>query len=398
MKTSKILFTAIFFVCSLLLASGQAAKNEIKTIDSEALAQKLVTQCAGIHEGDLVLVSGGAKNMELLENICVNVRKLGAFPLLTVGSDRLTHLMFTSVPEKYDTQSPEMDIKLLNFINAIISISYNEDPAVIKDVSPERLARLTKASLQANEIARKKNIKIVSLGNGLYPSEAQAKLLGLSFAEMSDMFWKGVNTDYGKLESTGKSVKNILAAGKEVWLTNPNGTDIKVQIAQRPVFVSDGTISKEDEAGGYAAMQAYLPAGEVFQSTVPGTAEGKIVVDRVLFQDKEIEGLTLTIQKGKITSMTAKTGLDPFKAYYDAAETGKEDFSSIDLGINSDVKIKSGSKAAVWMPAGMVTVGIGNNTFAGGDNNSPFGYSFFIPGSTLKVDGKVLIENGMLKF
>ena len=48
------------------------------------------------------------------------------------------------------------------------------------------------------------------------------------------------------------------------------------------------------------------------------------------------------------------------------------------------------------MPAGMITIGIGNNLFAGGDNKSTFGYSFHIPGCTLSVDGKILVDGGAL--
>ncbi len=115
-------------------------------------------------------------------------------------------------------------------------------------------------------------------------------------------------------------------------------------------------------------------------------------------RDKEIDGLTLTFQKGKLTSMSAKSGIETFKGIYDAAETGKEEFAYIDLGINPNVPLKPASKFIAWMPAGMVTIGIGNNIWAGGENKNPLGYPFFLPGSTLKVDGKVLVENGILKY
>jgi hypothetical protein len=49
------------------------------------------------------------------------------------------------------------------------------------------------------------------------------------------------------------------------------------------------------------------------------------------------------------------------------------------------------------MPAGMVTIGIGNNVWAGGENKNPYSLASFLPGSTLKVDGNVLVDNGMLK-
>ncbi len=55
-----------------------------------------------------------------------------------------------------------------------------------------------------------------------------------------------------------------------------------------------------------------------------------------------------------------------------------------------------GSKLACWTPAGMITIRIGNNLFAGGDNKSAFGYSFHIPGCTLTVDGKIVVNGGIL--
>lgn len=82
---------------------------------------------------------------------------------------------------------------------------------------------------------------------------------------------------------------------------------------------------------------------------------------------------------------------------YDVAGSGKDEFAFIDLGLNPNVPLKPGSKMAAWMPAGMVTIGIGNNVWAGGENKTSYSLASFLPGSTLKVDEKVLIENGILK-
>jgi len=397
MKTIKIITVLALIIGAFTISQAQTTTAKSKAIDYESLAQKLVNQCANIHEGEFVLVTGGVKDLELLEDIAVNVRKLGAFPLLTVGSDRLTRRLFTDVPVKYDTQSPDLSLKLLSFVTAMISVDYGQTPGLLADIAPERFVTIGKTNEPVSEMMMKRKVKGVSLGNGLYPTAAQAKQFGLTEAELSDIFWKGVNTNYTLLEKTGNSVKSVLSAGKEVRITSSNGTDLTMRIENRPVLVSDGSLSAEDLEKGYAASQVYLPAGEVFMAPVAGTAEGKVVVDRQFYQDKEILGLTLTFHEGKLVSMTAKSGLEPLKAMYDAAEKGKEDFAFIDLGINPDVKIKQGSKLVAWMPAGMVTVGIGNNVWAGGDNNNPFGTAFFLPGCTVTVNGKVMVENGVLK-
>lgn len=397
MKTLKFLVMGLMIMGSLSISKAQTIKKSGNAEVYETLAQKLVNQCGAIKEGEIVMVIGSVRDNELLEDIVVNVRKQGAFPLLVIGSDRMTRRIFTEVPVKFDTQTPEMDMKFSGFINTFISLETNENPGLLSDIAPERFIKINKAYEPVNELLMKRNVKGIYLGNGLYPTEAKAKQYGLTMNELTDMFWKGVNVDYVKLEATGKSLKSVLMVGKEVHITNSNGTDLKVRIENKPVNVSDGSLSAEDLQKGYASSQVFLPAGEVYMPTVPGTAEGKIVVDNVFYQDKEITGLTLIFSKGKLTSMMAKSGLEPLKAYYDAAGAGKEDFSLIDFGINPDVKLKPGSKFANWVPAGMLTVAIGNNAWTGGENKSSFSYQFFLPGCTVDVDGKTLVDKGNLK-
>lgn len=396
MKTKRT-FAVLILVMGLLFVSKAQPMADKGKAETEALAQKLVNQCANIHEGEFVMISGGIRDIELLEDIVINVGKLGAFPILTIGSDRLSRRWLTEVPEKYDSRIPESDLKLFGFITAVINVDYSETIGLFADIQPERFATRGKAYEPVSDLFAKRNVKGVSLGNGLYPTEASAKQYGLSLNELSDLFWKGVNVDYTKLEATGKSVQAILAAGKEVQLTNPNGTDLKMRIEKRTVLVSDGVLSADDLKKGFAASQVYLPAGEAFLSPVPGTTEGTVVVDRQFFQDKEILGLTMTFKAGKLTLMTAKSGLEALKKMYDAAEPGKEEFAFIDLGINPNVIVKPGSKLVAWMPSGMVTIGIGGNVWAGGENKNAFSMASFLPGTTLKVDGKVLVENGVLK-
>jgi leucyl aminopeptidase (aminopeptidase T) len=397
MKTMKLAVMGLLLMGSLCFVKAQPGDKSSTSDVYEALAQKLVTQCGAVKEGEIVMVYGSVRDNELLEDIAVNVSKQGAFPLLVIGSDRLTRKMFTEVPLKYDMQKPELELKLFEFVNAIISLETNEDPGLLSDIPPERFVHISKAREPVNDLLKKNNVRGIALGNDLYPTESKAKQYGLTLTELTDLFWNGLNVDYTALETTGKSVKSILMAGKEMHITHANGTDLKVQIENRPVIVSDGILSPEDLQKGFASSQVFLPAGEVYLSPVPGTAEGRIVVDHAFYQNHEISGLILDFSKGRLASMTAKSGLEPLKAYYDAAEEGKDELSVIDLGINPNIKLKPGSKFKNWVPAGMVTVGVGNNAWAGGENQCPFSYQFFLPGCTVDVDDKTLVEKGNLK-
>jgi aminopeptidase len=382
------------------LASVQLAANQPqsgKAGDVEALAQNVVTRSARIGEGDLVQISGNLKDAELLEALAVHVRKQGGHPLVTVGSDRLSRRLYDDVPAKFDSQMPEFNLKLAGMINAQIFIGSSDEDA-LAGVPVERIAATIKANSGLYPLMLKRNVRTVEIGNGLYPTPARAKQFGMSEAELAKIFMDGLNVDYSKMQAIGEELKRVLTGGKEIHLTNANGTDFKVQIEKRPVYVSDGILTAEKLKKGGANCQTWLPAGDVYVTAVADTAQGKVVIDRLFYDGKLIEGLTLTFKAGKVTSMTAKSGGERLQAAYKAAAgPGKDRFSIIDFGINPNVRVPQGSGLLAWMPAGMITIGIGNDTWAGGDNNAAFGLAGFMPRSTVKLDNRIIVENGSLK-
>ena len=68
-----------------------------------------------------------------------------------------------------------------------------------------------------------------------------------------------------------------------------------------------------------------------------------------------------------------------------------------DLYEAADLKPPAGGKVLTYMQAGMTSLSFGNDTWAGGDDNTPFGVGCFLPGTTLAVDGKVIVDKGELK-
>jgi hypothetical protein len=81
---------------------------------------------------------------------------------------------------------------------------------------------------------------------------------------------------------------------------------------------------------------------------------------------------------------------------YDAAGPGKDLLGVIDIGINSGVKGPDGKALHLWSQAGTVTLVVGNNSWAGGDNQVQFGALGYSPKSSLTIDGKVLVQDGKL--
>lgn len=370
--------------------------QQAKPADTRALARKLVTETVSLRAGNVVLITGGVEDARLLEDLAIEARALGAHPLITIGSDRLDRLMYDEVPPKFDTQIPQGALKLAGLIDASINVDYSQTSRVLDGVSPERIAARGKAGAQVGALLRERRVQQVFLGNDLAPTAERAERFGITQQQLAGAYWSGIDADYEELAERGRILSDILVSGREIRITHPNGTDLTVRINDRDVYVTDGSISAADIERGGAATAVWLPAGEVFLAPVPGSAKGTVVADRHWFQGKPIEGLRLEFENGKLVSMTARSGLAPLKAFYDAAGGGKDEFSVIDIGMNPSVTLVPGSRMVAWMAAGMVTVGLGNNIWAGGENDANFAIFPFLPGSTLAVDGTILVKDGQL--
>jgi aminopeptidase len=382
-------------------AASPAEAPAAKTIptDLEQLALRVVTQSAAVKEGEIVLINGQAHDAELLEDLAVNVRKVGGFPLVTYGSDRLARRMFFDVPEKYDSQADALGARLATLANVVIFVGNGMSENLFEGADPKRMAAQGKVAEPVGQAFMKHDVRTVEIGNNLYPTPWRAERYGMAEDELAKTFWNGVNLDYTDLQARGAQVKAVLAAGNNVHVTNPNGTDLELRVQGRPVLVSDGIISADDLKQGGAALAAYLPAGEVYATPVPGSADGKLVSSRTYYRGQQVDNLTYTITAGKVTAMSGSgPGYAGFKAEYDAVQDPRKDLLGyIDLGINPNVKLPAASVVGTWVPAGTVTIGTGSNTWAGGDNSVPYGSTVFLPGSTVTLDDKTIVDNGVLK-
>lgn len=381
---------------TLVAAAGMARQQRPAAVpDFARIAEIMVNKCGNINPDDLVWIKGSARDQKLLEEIAIEVRQLGAHPIITLASDTLTRRLITDVPEKFDAQAPAFEARLAEIVNAVISVEYGEKPGLLADIKPQRLTRIDEAHKIIHETLLNRNVISVHLGNNLYPTEARAKQFGISRDQLSEIFWKAVNTDYDQLQQIGERVRTILASGKELRITAPNGTDLALKIASRPVFVSDGVVSDEDRYG--PAAQAWLPAGEVYLTPVAGSANGTFVADTFFYEGALIEGLKLTFKDGKLLSMTAKSDISQIQKRFDAAPPGKDLFAAIDIGINPGIQIPAGSRMVTWIASGTISVGFGGNKWAGGDNDVAYDLFAHLPNGTLMIDGqRKLIDAGKL--
>lgn len=373
-----------------------AKEAEAPAADLKAVARAMV-QAGMVKAGDKVLISGSVRDNDLLEDLAIETMRAGGHPVITISSDQLTRRSFDEVPATYDGQPQTAALALANAFDVQLSVEGGESEKVLAGVPAARVAERAKAAHVVDDVMLKRGVRSVNLGNDLYPTAALAEHLGKTKAEVAAVFWKAAMVPPETIRTRGETMRSALASAKQLTLTSANGTDLKFGVAAEKGFVSDGAITAEKVKRGHAAVQTWLPAGELELPVAPGTAEGKVVIDKYLFQGTMIEGLTLVFSKGKLASMTAKSGIAELEALYAASGGGKDQLGFLDLGINPEATLPTSTGRIVWMAPGGVTIGIGDNTAWGGANISNFALPCPVAGATLTADGKALIENGTLK-
>ncbi len=376
----------------LLLSTLAAAQSS----DLQAVARNLV-QAGMVKTGDKVLITGSVRDETLLEHIAIETMKAGGQPLISLASDKLTRRSFDEVPTTYDTLPRTLNLALINIFDVQILLDVGEADDVLAGVPQGRQAARAKANEPANQAFFQRNVRLVNLGNGQYPTATLARRLGVPQSELASTFWKGAGVPAQTLRTKGEAVRASFADAKRVTLTHANGTNLTFSVDAGRGFVSDGAITEEKLKQGGAAANTWLPAGELILPATAGTAEGKVVVDKMLWNGQEVRDLTLTYSKGRLTTMTATSNIEALKARYDAAGSGKDQFGYIDIGLNPETKLPAGTGRIVWTAPGAVTIGLGDNRGFGGTNASDFGLATQIGAATVKVDGKTVVENGALK-
>ena len=369
---------------------------EAQPSDYKVVARNLVA-AALVQPGDKVLITGSVRDAGLMEDVAIETMKAGGEPLISLGSESLIKRSYTDVPASYDSHAPALAMAMVNTFDVQIAVDVGETEGLLASVPVARRAARAKANEPANELYYKRTVRFVNLGNGLYPTATLSRRLGLTQPRLAHLFWRAAGVPPATLRAQAERVRSAIAAGKQLTITHSNGTNLTVAVDDSRAIISDGVLTAEKVKQGGAAASTWLPAGELIFPAVPGSASGKVVIDRHLYNGTMIRGLTLNFSGGRLTSMTAASGLEPLKAAYDAGGAGKDAFGFIDIGVNPETKVPLGAGMTVWGASGSVALGFGDNRGFGGTNTSDFGFATQLGGATLSVDGKPVITNGQIR-
>jgi len=224
----------------------------------------------------------------------------------------------------------------------------------------------------------------------------------LSITAEIDSLYRGavLETDYASLAAHQGRLEAAMRAG-EVRVTTPLGTDLHFRIGDRPVTRQDGDASagRAAHARNLIDREIEIPAGAVRVAPLEESVVGVIAFPPSRWQGVEVTGLVLALDRGRVVSVEARSGLAAVESELEAAGEAGRRFREFALGLNPLLAVRSSGDS--WIPyygygAGVVRLSLGDNTELGG--NVAGGYvrwNFFVD-ATVTVGGETWVRQGQL--
>ena len=358
-----------------------------------SIAKKIIKETLQVKEDEQVLINTWDHTLDLSNALALETYQAGATPTVTLNTDQLYLDYATKVPEEYYTKHPKAYLSLLDNIDAQIFLFGPKDPKILKAAPGERMAKVFDADKPIMEKQRERKIRTAYLPAGYLTTE-RAQNYGFDLASWRKNFDQALDADMEKMSVLGKNVASRLQNGKQVQVTDDQGTNLTFSLGGKPVHVRDGVIDEDDlSRGNYTES---LPSGTVSVAPIETSAEGTVVFDRAnAFMGKMVRGLRLVFQNGRLSTFDGKENLDAFADMYRGAVGNKDRFGYLTIGLNPNAKYMGITTDELVQ--GGVTIGIGANKDIGGDNDTSFGYAQALTKASVKVDGQLLISDGKIQ-
>ncbi len=208
-----------------------------------------------------------------------------------------------------------------------------------------------------------------------------------------------LQTDYAALAARQRRFAEAMRAG-EVRVTSPAGTDIRFRIGDRPVNFQDGDASAARTDAGVVLIdrEIELPGGAIRVAPLEESVYGRIAFPPSQWSGTPVTGLALTIEAGRVVSVSAATGRDAVEAEMAAAGPAGRAFREFGLGFNPLLAVPAENP---WIPyygygAGVVRLSLGDNSELGGEVTGGYVRWNFFTDTTVTVGGEAWVRDGRM--
>lgn len=383
---------------------------EMKRFDParmERLAEIIVNRALKIKDEDRLLLRYNPGARQLAEFVAYKASEKGAAVLPRVDDPLVVAAALAGVAQKV---TPRIFDEMAAGQNADIAwatkvsfIRSNDSPDAMKDVPP-KIARewnlATESSLRLRVDRRPWNLIYL-------PTEAEAKVDGMTFEQYVDMFFRACDRPWDQIEAAQDILANeILNPGKQLELFGGEKNEEK--------WRTHLTMSIEGQTFANSTIDRNIPGSEVFSSPKRGTINGRLALPYpVMFAGRRLPNLILELKDGKVVNFEIESDNPADAQWVETAlnaDEGAREVGEVAFGTNRVFDRPMLNGLFVEKVGGSFHIAIGSSYLFTEYNGKPVQLDngvrsnnhedltcMMLPqfgGGRVLVDGKLIQENG----
>jgi len=348
-------------------------------------AELLVDYCLGAERDETIVVASDLPARPLVEACYKAIVLRGAHPLVRLEVPGLHEFFLEHATEHQLAHVRAVALYEAQHASARILISAESDTQSMDRVDPRRQAIFERAREPIRQAARQARWVLTQ-----YPTAAYAALAGMSLPDYEDFVTRAMFLDRTQPRAAWQDLGSRQAAlvefmaGVQAVRIEAEGTELTLSVAGRTWINSDG--------------RRNMPSGEIFTGPVEDSASGRLHSSFPVCRDgRELVGINLEFQQGKVVAASAATGQDYLLAMLDL-DSGARRIGELGLGLNGGIDRFTGSILYDEKIGGTVHVALGQSyPETGGLNQSALHWDLIVDTRSegrITADGRVVMENG----
>ena len=353
-------------------------------------AQLLVSYCLKLKKGEKLFIQSTILAEPLVREIYRESIIKGAHVEVNLDfSERNKIFMDNASIEQLNFVSPVSDL-IINSFDAYLYIRAPFNLREESSIDPNKRKIRSQAVTDLNKIFSKRTAD-KSLVRSLcqYPTNASAQEAGMSLEEYRDFVYKACHlyandpaSSWQKIRDDQQRIVDFLNNKSAIRYVGPR-TDISFSVDGRTWINSDGRVN--------------MPSGEVFTGPVEESVEGVVHFDYpAIFLGREVSGVTLEVQNGKIEKWNAEKGQSVLDEVMSIK--GARYFGEVAIGTNYNIQRPTKNILFDEKIGGSIHMAVGQSYIeTGGKNESVVHWDLISnmkEGGKIYADDELIYENG----
>jgi len=204
----------------------------------------------------------------------------------------------------------------------------------------------------------------------------------------ADMMARVLPADYHLVARRATVLADLLTRAGRARIVSAGGTDVTMSLAGRVGHADTGLYLTPGSFGN-------LPAGEAYIAPVEGTAEGVVVIDGSLLDERVDQPVRIWLEGGRAVRIEGGRVAAELRRLLEEVGEGAANLAELGIGTN-DLATVSGNVLEDEKVLGTVHVAFGDNASMGGHVQVPLHVDGIIMTPTLFLDGEVILRDGVL--